>query len=75
MREMKRNVSVVRLIPISGKIINEIPGSVASGPHCTIIRLLKEHSFISYLCEMFRPSSNAIKYIIAKLPFTKFYNL
>jgi len=37
--EMKRNVSVVRFkfrcnIFISGKIIKEIPGSVASGTHC-----------------------------------------
>ena len=39
--EMKMNVSVVRFkfrcnILISGKIINEMPGSVASGTHCTI---------------------------------------
>jgi len=38
---MKRNVSVVRFkfrcnIPISGKIIKEIPGSVASGTPCTV---------------------------------------
>jgi hypothetical protein len=38
-REMKRNVSVVRFkfrwnILISGKIIEEMPGSVASGKHC-----------------------------------------
>jgi len=37
--EMKRNVSVVRFkfrysILISGKIIKEMPGSVASGTHC-----------------------------------------
>jgi len=37
---MKRNVSVVRFkcrcnILISGKIIKEMPGSVASGTHCT----------------------------------------
>ena len=36
---MKRNVSVVRFkfrgnILISGKIIKEMPGSVASGTHC-----------------------------------------
>ena len=40
MREMKRNVSVVRFkflcnIHISGKIIKEMPGSVAIGTHCT----------------------------------------
>jgi len=38
-REMKRNVSAVRFkfrynILISGKIIKEMPGSVASGTHC-----------------------------------------
>jgi len=38
--EIKRNVSVVRFkfccnILISGKIIKEMPGSVASGTHCT----------------------------------------
>jgi len=38
--EMKRNVSVARFIfccniLISGKIIKEVPGSVASGTHCT----------------------------------------
>jgi hypothetical protein len=38
--EMKRNVSVVcvcsaPIILISGKIIKEMPGSVASGTHCT----------------------------------------
>jgi len=37
---MKRNVSVVSFefccnILISGKIIEEVPGSVASGTHCT----------------------------------------
>jgi len=37
--EMKRNVSVVRFkfrcnILISGKIIKEMPGSVANGTHC-----------------------------------------
>ena len=37
--EMKRNVSVVRFqfrcnILISGKIIKEMPGLVASGTHC-----------------------------------------
>ena len=31
---MKTNVSVVRNILISGKIIKEMPGSVASGTHC-----------------------------------------
>jgi len=36
-----RNVSVVRFkfrcnILISGKIIKEMPGSVASGTHCTV---------------------------------------
>ena len=36
---MKRNVSVVRFklhcnILISGKIVKEMPGSVASGTHC-----------------------------------------
>ena len=41
MREMKRNVSVVRFtfrcnILISGKTIEEMPGSVASGTPCTI---------------------------------------
>jgi len=41
MREMKRNVSVVRFkfrcnILISGKIIEEMPGSVASGTLCII---------------------------------------
>jgi len=40
MWEMKRNVSVVRFkircnILISGKIIKEMPDSVASGTHCT----------------------------------------
>jgi len=40
---MKRNVSVVRFkfrckILISGKIIEELPGSVASGTPCTISR-------------------------------------
>jgi len=39
--EMRRNVSVVRFkfhcnILINGKIIKEMPGSVASGTHCTI---------------------------------------
>jgi len=39
--EMKRNVSVVRFkfrcnILISGKIIKEMPGSVASGTHCIV---------------------------------------
>jgi len=39
--EMKWNVSVVRFkfrcnILISGKIIKEMPGSVASGTHCII---------------------------------------
>jgi len=39
--EMKRNVSVVRLkfrynVLISGKIIKQIPDSVASGTHCSI---------------------------------------
>jgi hypothetical protein len=41
--EMKRNVSVVRFkfrcnILISGKIIKEMPGSVASGTPCTNVR-------------------------------------
>ena len=40
-REMKRNVSAVRFkfrcnILISGKIIKEMPGSVASGTRCKI---------------------------------------
>jgi len=40
---MKRNVSVVRFkfrcnILISGKIIKEMPGSVASGTPCTITK-------------------------------------
>jgi len=39
---MKRNVSVVRFkfrcnILISGKIIKEMPSSVASGTHCIIV--------------------------------------
>jgi len=39
---MKRNVCVVRFkfrcnILISGKIIKEMPGSVASGTHCTSV--------------------------------------
>jgi hypothetical protein len=39
---MKRNVSVVRFnfrcnILISGKITKEMPGSVASGTHCTFM--------------------------------------
>ena len=39
--EMKKNVSVVRFkfrcnILISGKIIKEMPGSVASGTHCIL---------------------------------------
>ena len=34
--EMKRNVSVVCNILISGKIIKEMPGSAASGTHCII---------------------------------------
>jgi len=38
---MKRDVSVVRFeshcnILISGKIIKEMPGSVATGTHCTV---------------------------------------
>ena len=42
MCEMKRNVSVVRFkfrcnILISGKIIKEMPGSVASGTNCITI--------------------------------------
>jgi len=49
--ESKRNVSVVRFefrynILISGKIIKEMPGSVASGSHCTFIRR-KERSIFS----------------------------
>ena len=41
---MKRNVSVVCVkfrcnILISGKIINEMPGSVASGTFCIIFKL------------------------------------
>jgi len=42
---MKRNVSVVRfkfrcnILLISGKIIKEMPGSVASGTHCTTPQL------------------------------------
>jgi len=44
-REMKRNVSVVRFkfrytILISGKIIKEMPGSVASGTHYMFRHLL-----------------------------------
>ena len=40
---MKRNVFVVRLkircnILIIGKIIKEMPGSVASGTHCTMVK-------------------------------------
>ena len=42
--EMKNNVSVVRFkfrcnILISGKIIKEMSGSVASGTHCTTVLL------------------------------------
>jgi hypothetical protein len=33
--EMKRNVSVVRPLPHYCEIIKEMPGSVASGTHCT----------------------------------------
>ena len=45
--EMKRNVSVVRFkfrfnILISGKIIKEMPGSVASGTPCIIENLIKK---------------------------------
>jgi len=40
--EVKRNVSLIRCnflynIVISGKIIKEMPGSVASGIHCIIL--------------------------------------
>ena len=43
--EMKRNVSVVRFkcrcnILISGRIIKEMPGSVASGTHCICLFVL-----------------------------------
>jgi len=44
---MKRNVSVVRFkfrcnILISGKIIKEMPGSVASGTHCSSRMMVPE---------------------------------
>ena len=54
MWEMKRNVFVVRFkfrcnILISGKIIKEMPGSVASGTHC-IFSFSFTFSAISMLC-------------------------
>ena len=36
-------------ILISGKIIKEMPGSVASGTHCSIMQLDVTVSFVSYL--------------------------
>ena len=40
---MQRNVAVVRLIFVtwssSGKIIKEMPGSVASGTHCVSLEI------------------------------------
>ena len=55
MWEMKRNVSVVRLIVatrssnilISGKIIKEVPVSVASGTHSTNIHKSRATCFDS----------------------------
>jgi len=49
--EMKRNVSVVRFkfrchILISGKIIKEMPGSVASGTHCITARYYQSFFFL-----------------------------
>jgi len=51
---MKRNVSVVRFkfrcnILISGKIIKEMPGSVASGTHCINEVKKKSSYFILYI--------------------------
>jgi len=52
---MKRNVSVVRSkfrynILISGKIIKEMPGSVASGTHCIyILGALQTHTTDTFL--------------------------
>jgi len=50
--EMKRNVSVACVcsrcnILISGKIIKEMPGSVASGTHCinTIRKCMYKHTY------------------------------
>jgi hypothetical protein len=49
---MKSNVSVVRLIvatrSISGKIIKEIPGSVARGTHC--IRIIRRMCLYVSVC-------------------------
>ena len=59
MWEMKRYVSVVRLkfrcnVLISGKIIKEMPGSVASGTRCIInVKQKSIHGIsvhISWLC-------------------------
>jgi len=67
--EIKRNVSVVRFkfrcnILISGKIIKEMPGSVASGTHCTYVyRCLGE--MVIQNCQHFIHGLNG-KYTISK---------
>ena len=56
--DMKRNVSAVRFkfrcnILISGKIIKEIPGSVASGTPCTFIGSCLDFFFINSALKVF----------------------
>ena len=51
---MKRNVFVVRFkfrcnILISGKIIKEMPGSVASGTPCTTLSLHKDMASVKFI--------------------------
>ena len=48
---MKSNVLVVRFkfrcsILISGKIIKEMPGSVASGTHCSYFETVEEFKYL-----------------------------
>ena len=63
MWEMKRNVSVVCvkfrcIILISGKIIKEMPGSVASGTLCTIFNTKLLHGV--FICKFLLPHVSAL---------------
>jgi len=61
--EMKTNVSVFRFkfrcdILISGKIIKEMPGSVASGTPCIVVSVMHGHTdikHIGYACVFITP--------------------
>jgi hypothetical protein len=70
--EMKRNMSVVRFkfrcnILISGKIIKEMPGSVASGTPCTFITILYMYMFRAISCSSSGGQIVLIQHLVSSL--------